>query len=60
MALKVNPEIVNAYQPCDKVDIDFNAGVVKVGDQEIEFAPLPDKLMKIIDKKGLVNAMKED
>ncbi len=59
LALIVNPEIVDAYKPGDTVDINFNDGIVKVGDQEIKFAPLPDKLMAIIEKKGLVNAMKE-
>ena len=59
LALIVNPEIVDTYNPGDKVDIDFNNGIVKVGEREIKFAPLPDKLMEIIEKKGLVNAMKE-
>jgi len=59
LALIVNPEIVEAYQPGDQVEIDFNNGVVKVGEKEIKFAPLPDKLMEIIEKKGLVNAMKQ-
>ena len=59
LALIVNSEIVDAYNPGDKVDIDFNNGIVKVGEREIKFAPLPDKLMEIIEKKGLVNAMKE-
>ncbi len=59
LALIVNPEIVEVYSPGDSVDIDFNNGIVKVGDKEIKFAPLPDKLMEIIEKKGLVNAMKQ-
>ncbi len=59
LALIVNPEIVDTYNPGDKVDIDFNNGIVKVGEREIKFAPLPGKLMEIIEKKGLVNAMKE-
>lgn len=59
LALIVNPEIVDTYNPGDKVAIDFNNGIVKVGEREIKFAPLPDKLMEIIEKKGLVNAMKE-
>lgn len=59
LALIVNPKIVEAYKPGDNVDIDFNNGIVKVGGKEIKFAPLPEKLMAIIEKKGLVNAMKE-
>lgn len=58
LALIVNPEIVNAYNAGDKVDIMFDKGIVKIGDKEIKFAPLPEKLMGIIEKKGLVNWMK--
>ena len=54
----VNPEIVDNYTVGDKVDIDFNKGIVKLNDKEIKFAPLPEKLMEIIDKKGLVNWIK--
>ena len=60
LALIVNPEIVDAYKPGADVDIDFNKGVVRVGDKEIKFAPLPEKLMGIIEKKGLVNWMKSE
>lgn len=60
LALIVNPEIVNAYKAGDQVEIMFNKGIVKIGDKEIKFAPLPDKLMEIIEKKGLVNAMKSE
>lgn len=59
LALIVNPEIVEAYKTGDQVEINFNDGIVSVGEKEIKFAPLPDKLMEIINKKGLVNAMKE-
>ena len=58
LALIVNPEIVDNYTVGDKVDIDFNKGIVKLNDKEIKFAPLPEKLMEIIDKKGLVNWIK--
>ncbi|MCG8412141.1 MAG: aconitase family protein, partial [Bacteroidales bacterium] len=58
LALIVNPEIVDSYNTGDNVNIDFNQGTVTVGNKEIKFAPLPDKLMEIIDKKGLVNWMK--
>ena len=60
LALIVNPEIVDAYKPGDNVEINFNQGFVKIGDQEIKFAPLPEKLMGIIEKKGLVNWMKSE
>ena len=58
LALIVNPEAVDAYTPGDKVDIDFKKGVIIINDKQIKFAPLPDKLMDIINKKGLVNWIK--
>ncbi|MBI9052788.1 MAG: 3-isopropylmalate dehydratase large subunit [Bacteroidales bacterium] len=58
LALIVNPEIVDAYKAGDNVEINFNQGFVKIADKEIKFAPLPEKLMGIIEKKGLVNWMK--
>lgn len=58
LALIVNPEIVDNYNAGDKVEIDFNQGFVKLNDKEIKFAPLPEKLMGIIEKKGLVNWIK--
>ncbi len=59
LPLIVLPEAVEAYQPGDKVSVDLNGGTVTIGDRKISFAPLPDKLMEIINKKGLVNWMKE-
>jgi len=52
------PEVVDAYKPGDKVDVDLEAGKVSVGGKEFAFAPLPDKLMKIFKAKGLVNYIK--
>ena len=60
LALIVNPEIVDAYKLGDKVDLDFNNGIIKLNDKEYKFAPLPDKLMAIIEKKGLVNWIKDE
>lgn len=60
LALIVNPEIVENYNVGDKVNIDFNKGIVKINDKEIKFAPLPAKLMEIIEKKGLVNWIKSE
>ncbi len=60
LALIVNPNIVNAYSKGDNVDIDFVNGIVIINNEKIKFAPLPDKLMQIIDKKGLVNWMKSE
>lgn len=55
LPLIVLPEAVNEYKMGDKVDIDFSSGTVIIGDKEIKFEPLPDKLNEIIKKKGLVN-----
>ena len=51
----VHPEAVNAYQPGDKIDVDFKNGKIFVGNNTFNFKPLPDKLMEIIEKKGLIN-----
>ncbi len=60
LALIVNAEAVDTYNPGDKVDIDFEKGVILINDKQIKFAPLPDKLMEIINKKGLVNWIKDN
>ncbi len=54
----VHPEAVEAYQPGDKVDVDFEQGKITVGDKVFTFHPLPDKLMEIIRARGLVNWIK--
>ncbi len=53
------PEAVDAYKPGDHVEVDFENGVITVGEQQFNFAPLPDKLMGIFNAKGLVNFIKE-
>ena len=60
LPLIVKPKVVDAYKPGDNVDIDFNKGVIYLNDKEYKFAPLPDKLMQIIEKKGLVNWIKSE
>lgn len=55
LPLIVLPEAVEAYTKGDEVDIDFAKGKVRVGDRNIDFEPLPEKLNEIIQKKGLVN-----
>jgi len=59
LLLIVNKEVVENYRSGDKVEVAFNEGYIKLNDKKINFAPLPEKLMKIIEKKGLVNFMKE-
>jgi len=58
LLLIVHKEAVEAYNPGDNVDIDFEKGSIFIGEKTFEFEPLPGKLKQIIDKKGLVNFMK--
>ncbi len=57
LLLIVHREAVEAYKAGDTVDVDFNAGLIKINDTIHHFDPLPDKLKQIIEKKGLVNYM---
>ncbi len=59
LLLVVLPEVVNAYRPGDRLEVDFARGTVKLNERTFSFEPLPEKLMAIIRKKGLVNYMKE-
>ncbi len=54
----VLPEAVDAYKPGYKVSINFEKGVVSVGDEKFSFNPLPDKLLEILRKGGLVKAIR--
>ncbi len=54
----VLPDAVDAYIQGDTVSIDFEKGVVKMGEKEFTFNPLPDKLLEILNKGGLVKAIK--
>jgi 3-isopropylmalate/(R)-2-methylmalate dehydratase large subunit len=58
LALIVHKEAVEAYCPGDTVSLDFDLGEISVGSEKFRFEPLPGKLKKIIDYKGLVNYMK--
>lgn len=52
------PEAVDYYHAGDPVSIDFAKGTVRVKDKTFKFEPLPEKLMKIFEAKGLVNYIK--
>ncbi|HNY04075.1 MAG TPA: aconitase family protein, partial [Bacteroidales bacterium] len=52
------PEAVAAYTAGEKVEIDFEKGLVLIGTKQFTFAPLPSKLMEIFKAKGLVNYVK--
>jgi len=51
----VHPDAVDTYRFDDVVQVDFKKGIIKVGKHEFHFEALPDKLMAILEKKGLVN-----
>jgi len=59
LVLIVNPEFVNTYNPGDEVDVDLKSGLLFLDDKKITFESLPDKLLQIINSKGLVNWMKQ-
>jgi 3-isopropylmalate/(R)-2-methylmalate dehydratase large subunit len=52
------PDAVDVYKQGDKVEVDFEKGIVSVNDQQYKFAPLPSKLLDIFQSKGLVNYVK--
>jgi len=54
----VLPDAVNAFQMGDRVQINFNHGTIEVGKQKFQVEALPDKLMAILEKRGLVNWIK--
>ena len=51
----VHPDAVSAYHTGDRVVVDFAGGTISVGKNRFPFEALPDKLMQILDSKGLVN-----
>jgi len=55
----VVPEAIDFYKQGDKVDINFVKGEISINDKKFAFAPLPEKLMAIFNKKGLINYVKE-
>jgi 3-isopropylmalate dehydratase small subunit len=55
LPLIVLPDAVKAYKKGNSVDIDFTQGTVRVGESLFHFEPLPEKLLEILEMKGLVN-----
>ena len=60
LPLIVHPELVEKYRQGDKVDISLSEGSITLNDKKFKFEPLPDKLMEILEQKGLVNWIKEN
>jgi 3-isopropylmalate/(R)-2-methylmalate dehydratase large subunit len=59
LPLIVHRKAVEAYKPGDAVDVDFKAGRIQIGSREFLFDPPPEALARIIEKKGLVNWLKD-
>ena len=55
----VLPEAVNAYREGESVEVDMASGVIYIGTKIFHFNPLPDKLMEILEKGGLVNWLRK-
>jgi homoaconitate hydratase family protein/3-isopropylmalate dehydratase small subunit len=57
LPILVVPEAVDAYQPGDKVEVDMNLGIIRIGSREFHFAALPGKMREILEAGGLVRAL---
>ncbi len=49
------PEAVEYYKKGMKVEVNLEEGYVQIEDRKFPFNPLPEKLLKIFEVKGLVN-----
>ena len=58
LLLIVHKAAVEAYKPGDRVSLEIGMGEILIGGKKFVFEPLPEKLNRIIDLKGLVNYMK--
>ncbi len=59
LPLIVHPELVNQYKQGDKLDISLKEGTITLNNKTFKFEPLPEKLMEILEKKGLVNWIRD-
>lgn len=53
----VLPEAVNEFSQGKSVKINFEKGIVIIGEKEFEFAALPPKLTQILQAGGLIKSM---
>jgi 3-isopropylmalate dehydratase small subunit len=51
---------VNLYSRGDSVLVDLAAGKVFIKNKELTFAPLPEKLLQILNAGGLVESIKNE
>ncbi len=59
LILIVQPELVERYRSGDKVSLSLDTGTIELNDMIFHYPPLPGKLLDIINKKGLINWVKE-
>ena len=57
LPILVVPEAVNEFRQGNTVKIDMVGGSIVIADRSFSFSPLPGKLLQILDKGGLVNAV---
>ncbi|MBD3276967.1 MAG: 3-isopropylmalate dehydratase [Candidatus Aegiribacteria sp.] len=60
LLLVQSPEAVEAYREGDEVEVDPASGMVKVGETEFGFPPLPDEMLEILEDGGLLNHIKKE
>ena len=53
-----SPDAVEYYSDGDKVEVDEKEGLIKVGDKEFSFPPLPEQMQDIINEGGLLSHIK--
>jgi 3-isopropylmalate/(R)-2-methylmalate dehydratase large subunit len=51
------PEAVEAYKQGDKIEVNMAAGSILIAGIKFNFNPLPEKLLQILEKGGLVNSI---
>lgn len=52
------PEVVDAVEEGDEVEIDLQRGIIKTPKGEFKFAPFPEKVREILDAGGLIPYIK--
>ena len=51
----VHPDAVSVYRRGDKVEVNLAEGTIQVGKNRFTIEALPEKLMQILQSRGLVN-----
>jgi 3-isopropylmalate/(R)-2-methylmalate dehydratase small subunit len=60
LLLVQSPEAVDYYTPGCEVSIDPASGILRVGDRDFAFPPLPGDMLEILHAGGLLNWIKEN